>query len=116
VLEAMMLPALSQSRFTGTNSKEAYEAFLEGEEYVTAWNAEDLSLAITDFQRAIDLDPGYTLAYIGLAQAIYELLGLSDPPEAERQSRCGHRAEARQRVRGRYFTAWARHQQQRRWF
>lgn len=83
LLEAMALPAMSQKKFTGTNNREAYEAFLTGEEHATARTDGMLTLAIEDFQRAIDLDPGYTQAYVGLAQSIYELIELSEPPEAE---------------------------------
>jgi len=86
VLEAMALPALSQKKFTGTDSREAYEAFLMGEEHAAAWNAEMLSLAIEDYQRAIDLDRAYVQAYIGLAQSIYDLVDLSDLPEVEQQA------------------------------
>lgn len=86
VLEAMMLPALSQKKFTGTDNAQAYEAFLTGEKRVTAWGSEMLSLAIGDYQRAIDLDPGYAKAYVGLAQTIYDLVGLSDLTHEEQEA------------------------------
>ncbi len=86
MLEAMALPALSQKKFTGTDSSEAYEALLTGEEHAAAWSAEMLTLAIEDYQRAIDLDRAYVQAYIGLAQTIYDLVDLSDLPEAEQQA------------------------------
>lgn len=50
---------------------EAYEAYLRGR---YAWNKrteEDLKRAIVHFQRAIDLDPGYALAYSGMADAYF---------------------------------------------
>jgi adenylate cyclase len=86
MLEAMALPALSQKKFTGTDSSEAYEALLTGEEHAAAWNAEMLTLALEDYQHAIDLDPAYVQAYIGLAQTIYDLVDLSDLPEVEQQA------------------------------
>jgi len=86
LLQTMALPALSQEKFTGTDSREAYEALLMGEEHAAAWNAQLLSVAVEDYQRAIDLDPGYAQAYVGLAQTIYELLDLSNLPETEQQA------------------------------
>jgi len=56
-----------------------------GEEHAAAWNAEMFAVAIEDYQRAIDLDRGYVQAYIGLAQSIYDLVDLSDLPQAEQE-------------------------------
>ena len=85
MLEAMVLPALSQKKFTGTDSAQAYEALLTGEEHAAAWSAEMLAVAIEDYQRAIDLDRAYVQAYIGLAQTIYDLVVLSDLPQTEQE-------------------------------
>jgi len=86
LLSAMALPALSQQKFTGTQSREAYAAMLMGEEHAGAFTTDKLTQAIEDFQRAIDLDPGYDRAYAGLAQAIYDLLEIAELPETERQA------------------------------
>jgi len=86
LLEAMALPLLSANKFTGTGNREAYEAFMSGEEYASAWNGDALARAIEDYQRAINLDPGYVQAYIGLAQTIYDLLELDEPGEPEREA------------------------------
>lgn len=51
----------------GTSENEAYEFYLRGR---YSWNkrtADDISRAIEQFQQAIDKDPNYALAYVGLA-------------------------------------------------
>lgn len=83
LLDAMSLPALSQKEFAGTDQREAYEVFLSGKQHASDWNAGSLGLAVDDFQQAIDLDPAYVRAYVGLAQSIYDLIELSQLPEAE---------------------------------
>jgi TolB-like protein/DNA-binding winged helix-turn-helix (wHTH) protein/Tfp pilus assembly protein PilF len=53
----------------GTQNPEAYELYLKGR---YAWNnrtKNELEKAITDFNQAIAKDPGYALAYSGLADA-----------------------------------------------
>jgi TolB-like protein/Tfp pilus assembly protein PilF len=51
---------------------DAYDAYLKGRhEYFTAFNKESTQKAIDWFQRAIGFDPGYALAYAGLADCYY---------------------------------------------
>ena len=54
-----------QSRHTA--SPEAYELYLEGRFYWSKRTESGLTHAMDFFQRAIDLDPNYALAYTGLA-------------------------------------------------
>jgi tetratricopeptide (TPR) repeat protein len=86
VLEAMELPKLSRQKFTGTDNLEAYEAVLLGWDQVASYKVEDVALAMESFQRAIDLDPGYVLAYVDLAWASYVYKRIKGPAEPERQS------------------------------
>lgn len=81
---AMQLPPLSQDRFAGTSEPEAYAAFLRGEELAAAWTDESLGRSIGEFQRAIEIDPGFVQAYVGLAQAIYDRIEQSDPTAEDR--------------------------------
>jgi len=81
---AMQLPPLSQDRFAGTSEPEAYAAFLRGEDLAAVWTAASLEQSINEFQRAIDIDPGFVQAYVGLAQAVYDWVDLSDPAAEER--------------------------------
>lgn len=85
VLETMGFAAMSEDEFAGTASREAYDALLEGFELQGSMASQDQLLAIEAFQRAIDLDPQYLQAYVGLAQTIYVYL-YSGPPEEEREA------------------------------
>ncbi len=62
-----------QSR-TGTNSVEAYHSYLKGRYCWKKRNDEDVKKSIEYFNRAIEADPNYALAYVGLADA-YLVLG-----------------------------------------
>lgn len=49
---------------------EAYENYLKGRFHWYRFGEKDLELALEYFQAAIDLDPNYALAYVGLADAL----------------------------------------------
>jgi|SRR5579871_2007823 len=57
-----------------TESTEAYQEYLKGRYHINRLNEEGLKTGIEYFERAIDRDPNYALAYTGLADA-YGLLG-----------------------------------------
>jgi serine/threonine protein kinase/tetratricopeptide (TPR) repeat protein len=57
----------------GTQNPEAYELYLKGRYYWNKRTAPDLATAISYFNQAIAKDPGYALAYSGLADA-YSIL------------------------------------------
>jgi tetratricopeptide (TPR) repeat protein len=73
-------------KFIGTSDREAYTAYMAGQKRAALLEAGQLELAIADFQRALDLDPGYMLAHVGLAQAIYNLLDTAAVPQSNRQA------------------------------
>jgi tetratricopeptide (TPR) repeat protein len=83
VLETMTLPALSRDAFTGTDNPDAYHAFLLGGQHAASLNITDLAMAMDEYQRAIDLDPGYVLAYVALAETIEYYRDLKSPEEAD---------------------------------
>jgi len=83
VLETLALPLLSNTSFTGTNRPEAYDAYLAGLRRAATYNIVDLALAMDDFQRAIDLDPEYVLAYVALAETIKWYWRYKQPAEEE---------------------------------
>ena len=85
VLESMGLDTISEKQFAGTDNREAYEALLDGFASQGSFAAADQLLAIEAFQRAIDLDPEFVEAHVGLAQTIWIYL-FSGPPEDERQA------------------------------
>jgi TolB-like protein len=53
----------------GTQNPEAYESYLKGRYYWNKRTIPDLATAISYFNQAIAKDPGYALAYSGLADA-----------------------------------------------
>ena len=57
-----------------TENPEAYGAYVRGRYFSNSGTAEGYRKAVEDFQRAIRLDPHYSLAFSGLADA-YSLLG-----------------------------------------
>jgi serine/threonine-protein kinase len=57
-----------------TDSAEAYQAYLRGRYHWNKRTVEGLRQALSHFQRAIDLDPNYALAYTGLADS-FNILG-----------------------------------------
>lgn len=76
------ISVLEKQRVTrqATQSPEAYEFYLKGR---YAWNkrtAAALAEAISDFDQAIEKDPGYALAYSGLADAYSVLPRYGSPP------------------------------------
>ena len=76
----------------GTADPEAYEMLLRGRYYVNKVGTENRAKAAEYFQRAIDLDPNYALAYAELSLTYANLVGFSnyDPkeylPRAEQES------------------------------
>ena len=54
---------------TYTNNPEAYQLYLKGSFYLGRRTAADMKRALEYFQQAIDLDPNYALAYVGLSDA-----------------------------------------------
>jgi serine/threonine-protein kinase len=57
-----------------TASVEAHDLYLRGRHFWNKRTADGLTRSIALFQRAVDLDPGFALAHVGLADA-YGLLG-----------------------------------------
>jgi len=51
----------------GTNNPEAYEAYLRGRFHWNQFTPDALLKALDSFQKAINIDPNYALAYVGLA-------------------------------------------------
>jgi TolB-like protein len=66
---------------------EAYLAFLRGVFHVERFNPEDMAIAATHFQRAIDIDPKYPLGYWGLSKlcGFEAQAGLITPAEAHKR-------------------------------
>jgi len=55
----------------GTTSPEAYQLYLKGRYFAEKLTKEGVNKGIENFRQAIDIDPGYALAYEGLSFAYY---------------------------------------------
>ena len=64
----------------GTQNPEAYQLYVKGRYYWTKRTVTDLKTAISYFNQAIDKDPGYALAYAGLADAYSVLPSYTGDP------------------------------------
>ena len=83
-----LLPQLTDTgrrtfRRRGTDNARAFEAYLRGRFFWNSFTPESLPRAFTAFDEATKLDPGYALAYVGLADfynwaTIYGILPASD--------------------------------------
>jgi eukaryotic-like serine/threonine-protein kinase len=65
-----------------TDDPEAYQLYLKGRHHWNRWTEDGFYKAIEYFQQAVEKDPGYALAYTGLADS-YVLLGWNSylPPK-----------------------------------
>ena len=52
-----------------TQSLEAYNAYLRGRQLLPQRNSKDLALAMEAFETAVEIDPGFALAWVGIAEA-----------------------------------------------
>ncbi len=63
---------------TGTTNSEAQQLYLKGRFHWNKRTVEDLQKSIEYFKQAIDKDPGYALAYVGLSDSYAVLPGYGD--------------------------------------
>ncbi|MCZ6749297.1 MAG: tetratricopeptide repeat protein [SAR324 cluster bacterium] len=81
-----------------TENVEAYEYFMKGWEHFQSFTRDDHALARPYFLKAVDLDPGYALAYayLGVIYLVQAIFGWSDNPDAdmERAVELEHKALA----------------------
>ena len=64
----------------GTQNPEAYQHYVKGRYYWNKRTSADLRAAISYFNQAIDKDPGYALAYSGMADAYGVLTNYGSDP------------------------------------
>ncbi len=74
-----------------TDNTEAYQNYLKGRFYTSKATSDGLQKGIEHFNRAIEIDPTYALAYSGLAEAYY---GLSSAHVAPKEAMPKARAAA----------------------
>jgi len=81
-LEATLSPEETQRlNDFPTQSMEAYNAFLRGRQLLPQRNAKDLGKAMESFEEAVELDPEFALAWVGIAEsaALLESHGTLNP-------------------------------------
>jgi Flp pilus assembly protein TadD len=66
-----------------TENVEAYQLYLNGRYHVAKLTPSEMQTGISYFQRAIEIDSAYALAYIGLADAYRRLVFAFERPSAE---------------------------------
>lgn len=52
-----------------TQSLEAYNAYLRGRQLLPKRNSKEMALAMEAFEMAVEIDPGFALAWVGIAEA-----------------------------------------------
>ena len=79
------LPGTDKQQLAGGNpgNAEAYQLYLKGRYYMLKGTEEGMTKAVEHFNRALELDPNYALAYAGLADAYY---GFADVKYAPRDT------------------------------
>jgi TolB-like protein/Tfp pilus assembly protein PilF len=73
-----------------TENTEAYELYLKGRYFASKPTEADLKKGIEYYQQAIEKDPNYALAYVGLGRSYHALggvLGFVSPTEVARQGK-----------------------------
>jgi TolB-like protein/Flp pilus assembly protein TadD len=83
-LQAVLTPE-EQSRVAAvpTSSFAAYEEYLRGRQKLVLREIPDLRQAVEHFHQSIQLDPGFVMAYLGLAEAYHQLTSYGDLSLAE---------------------------------
>jgi len=66
-----------------TQNPEAYQAYLKGRFFWNKWTTEAIKTAIEFYEHAIAIDPGYALAWAGIADAWSAMGGIKAVPPAE---------------------------------
>ena len=68
---------LAMTLIGGTDNPEAYMAALQGWDHYHRQTPEDARKAVSFFEEAIELDPGYSRAYAGLGRVYWDMSNLS---------------------------------------
>jgi TolB-like protein/Tfp pilus assembly protein PilF len=66
-----------------TDNIEAYEAYVIGRQKLATRITDEVQIAVEHFQRAMQLDSEFVLAYVGLAESYFILYGQSELPKQD---------------------------------
>lgn len=83
-----LLPTINKTEknllvYKQTESAEAYDAYLKGCYFLSVHTKEGFEKGLDYFQKAIELDPNYALAYVGIANSYFLLTSYSFTPAKE---------------------------------
>src|SRR6266545_2301480 len=79
-------------RRRSTTNVEAYEFYLRGRKLFQKWTRQNITLAREMFERATEIDPGFTGAWAGLATTHVHLHGCDNEPHLEKARQASARA------------------------
>ena len=83
-LQATLSPAEEQRlRQMPTTNLDAYDAYLRGRQLMATRVVANLKQSIDEFRLAVELDPKFALAWVGLADSLHLATNYADAPEAE---------------------------------
>ena len=79
-----------------THSLEAYNLYLRGRQLLTKWRPQEASEALEAFQQAVEIDPDYAQAWVGIADAltVYRSYSVTAPGYATYQESLNQREMA----------------------
>ena len=80
---ARVAPSVPITNLGGTRNTDAYQLYLTASRHAQRSRADSLRKSIELFNQALTMDPGYALAYVGLAAALRETLLAADAVPAE---------------------------------
>ena len=80
---ARVAPSVPMTNLGGTRNTDAYQLYLTASRHAQRSRADSLRKSIALFSQALTMDPGYALAYVGLAAALRETLLGADAVPAE---------------------------------
>jgi TolB-like protein/tetratricopeptide (TPR) repeat protein len=122
-LRVKLLPGTWSTARGATSVKEAHDHFLLGRDLLRSYEEERARRALSEFERAVALDPGYALAWAGIANALrylegFSSNGLSSQPQRRQALEAAERAVAlgpdlpdgyvaRARIRRGFLLDWA---------
>jgi adenylate cyclase len=85
LLESFTETQQSAIKTTSSSNVSAYEYYLRGRQFFKRFRKMDIEYAIQMFRQAIELDPGFSLAWAGLADCHSFLIMYADPQASYRQ-------------------------------
>jgi serine/threonine protein kinase len=81
--QVLSAPTTSPKEQEPSNSSEAYQSYLRGQFLWNKRTGDDFKKAIDEYERAVALDPNFTLAYVGLADCYLMLEFYTGMPASE---------------------------------